>query len=76
MLPSMLLILVHKEYYSFRDTMRRIEELVKFGGFTDTEYLRRSLAREFEQLCERYMTKAYYDAQHLFMHSDNELGIF
>ncbi|KAK1291453.1 Anaphase-promoting complex subunit 4 [Acorus calamus] len=32
------------------DTMQRIEELVTFGGFSDTGYLRRSLAKEFEQL--------------------------
>ncbi|XP_077238290.1 transducin/WD40 repeat-like superfamily protein isoform X2 [Tasmannia lanceolata] len=32
------------------DTMQRVEELVKFGGFSDTEYLRRSLATEFNQM--------------------------
>ncbi|OVA10233.1 Anaphase-promoting complex subunit 4 [Macleaya cordata] len=32
------------------DTMQRVEELVQFGGFSDTEYLRKTLAKEFEQL--------------------------
>ncbi|XP_058067939.1 anaphase-promoting complex subunit 4 isoform X2 [Magnolia sinica] len=32
------------------DTAQRVEELVRFGGFLDTEYLRRTLAKEFEQM--------------------------
>ncbi|KAF8389342.1 hypothetical protein HHK36_026036 [Tetracentron sinense] len=32
------------------DTMQRVRELVQFGGFSDTEFLRRTLAKEFEQL--------------------------
>lgn len=32
------------------DTLQRIEELVRFGGFSDTEYLRRTFAKEFDQL--------------------------
>lgn len=32
------------------DTVHRLQELVQFGGFSDTDYLRRSLAKEFEQL--------------------------
>lgn len=32
------------------ETAERIRELVQFGGFSDTEYLRRTLAKEFQQL--------------------------
>ncbi|KAI3904656.1 hypothetical protein MKW98_014836 [Papaver atlanticum] len=32
------------------ETMLRVEELVQFGGFSDTEYLQRTLAKEFELL--------------------------
>ncbi|XP_057748583.1 anaphase-promoting complex subunit 4 [Arachis stenosperma] len=32
------------------ETMQRIRELVQFGGFSDTEYLRRTLAKEFQQM--------------------------
>ncbi|KAJ4825108.1 Anaphase-promoting complex subunit 4 [Turnera subulata] len=31
-------------------TMQRVKELVQFGGFSDCEYLRRSLAKEFQQM--------------------------
>ncbi|KAL5699236.1 Anaphase-promoting complex subunit 4 [Ranunculus cassubicifolius] len=40
------------------DTMQRLEELVQFGGFSDTNYLRRTLAKEFEQL-EHSFNKAF-----------------
>ncbi|KAG5023282.1 hypothetical protein JHK85_019624 [Glycine max] len=30
------------------ETMQRVRELVQFGGFADTEYLRRTLAKEFQ----------------------------
>lgn len=30
--------------------MHRFDELVRFGGFSDTEYLRRTLAKEFDQM--------------------------
>ncbi|KAJ1379239.1 anaphase-promoting complex subunit 4 isoform X1 [Sesbania bispinosa] len=30
--------------------MERVRELVQFGGFSDTEYLRRTLAKEFQQM--------------------------
>ncbi|KAG9455951.1 hypothetical protein H6P81_000459 [Aristolochia fimbriata] len=33
-----------------QDTMQRVEELVKFGGFSDTEYLHRTLTKEFEEM--------------------------
>ncbi|XP_068652072.1 anaphase-promoting complex subunit 4 [Aristolochia californica] len=33
-----------------QDTMQRVEELVKFGGFSDTEYLQRTLTKEFEEM--------------------------
>ncbi|XP_045824082.1 anaphase-promoting complex subunit 4 [Trifolium pratense] len=32
------------------ETAERVRELVQFGGFSDTEYLRRNLAKEFQQL--------------------------
>ncbi|PIA28643.1 hypothetical protein AQUCO_06800069v1 [Aquilegia coerulea] len=32
------------------DTEQSLQELVQFGGFSDTEFLRRTLAKEFEQL--------------------------
>lgn len=32
------------------DTMQRIEQLVEFGGFSDTKYLERTLANEFNQM--------------------------
>ncbi|XXG51629.1 hypothetical protein AAC387_Pa03g0156 [Persea americana] len=32
------------------DTIHRFEELVRFGGFSDTECLRRTLAKEFDQM--------------------------
>ncbi|CAN0852724.1 Anaphase-promoting complex subunit 4 [Linum grandiflorum] len=32
------------------ETMQRVQELVHYGGFSDTEYLRRTLAKEFEQM--------------------------
>ncbi|XP_057419875.1 anaphase-promoting complex subunit 4 [Lotus japonicus] len=32
------------------ETMERVRELVQFGGFSDTEYLRRTLAKEFQQM--------------------------
>ncbi|CAN1854391.1 Anaphase-promoting complex subunit 4 [Linum perenne] len=32
------------------ETMQRVQELVQYGGFSDTEYLRRTLAKEFEQM--------------------------
>ncbi|XP_020541301.1 anaphase-promoting complex subunit 4 isoform X2 [Jatropha curcas] len=33
-----------------RETMQRVKELVQFGGFSDSEYLRRTLAKEFQQM--------------------------
>ncbi|KAF9614456.1 hypothetical protein IFM89_018692 [Coptis chinensis] len=36
------------------DTLQKLQELVQFGGFSDTEFLRRTLAKEFEQLEYRY----------------------
>ena len=38
----------------FRETMQRVKELVHFGGFLDCEYLRRTLAKEFQQMESRY----------------------
>ncbi|KAI6704977.1 hypothetical protein NL676_007939 [Syzygium grande] len=32
------------------ETMQRVRELLQFGGFGDTEYLRRTLAKEFQQM--------------------------
>ncbi|CAL1372682.1 unnamed protein product [Linum trigynum] len=32
------------------ETMQRVQDLVQFGGFSDTEYLRRTLAKEFQQM--------------------------
>ncbi|XP_043711460.1 anaphase-promoting complex subunit 4 isoform X2 [Telopea speciosissima] len=32
------------------DTMQRLKELVQFGGFSDTKFLQRTLAKEFEQM--------------------------
>ncbi|KAA8515340.1 hypothetical protein F0562_018430 [Nyssa sinensis] len=32
------------------ETMQRVRELVHFGGFLDSEYLRRTLAKEFQQM--------------------------
>lgn len=37
-----------------RDMVQRIEQLVAFGGFSDTKYLERTLAKEFIQLEEWY----------------------
>uniref|UniRef100_A0A2P2INE0 Anaphase-promoting complex subunit 4 n=2 Tax=Rhizophora mucronata TaxID=61149 RepID=A0A2P2INE0_RHIMU len=31
-------------------TMQRVKELVQFGGFSDCEYLQRTLAKEFQQM--------------------------
>lgn len=33
--------------------MQRVKELVQFGGFSDCEYLQRTLAKEFQQLESR-----------------------
>ncbi|CAN1854390.1 Anaphase-promoting complex subunit 4 [Linum perenne] len=38
------------------ETMQRVQELVQYGGFSDTEYLRRTLAKEFEQMESRGST--------------------
>ncbi|RDY04783.1 Anaphase-promoting complex subunit 4, partial [Mucuna pruriens] len=40
------------------ETMQRVRELVQFGGFSDTEYLRRTLAKEF-QLMELSFKEAF-----------------
>ncbi|XP_057963074.1 anaphase-promoting complex subunit 4 [Malania oleifera] len=40
------------------ETMQRVRELAQFGGFLDTEYLRRSLAKEF-QLMESSFKEAF-----------------
>lgn len=32
------------------ETMERVQELAHFGGFTDLDYLRRTLAKEFQQM--------------------------
>ncbi|GKE05942.1 anaphase-promoting complex subunit 4, partial [Tanacetum coccineum] len=32
------------------ETMERVQELAHFGGFTDFDYLRRTLAKEFQQM--------------------------
>ncbi|XP_054802948.1 anaphase-promoting complex subunit 4 isoform X2 [Prosopis cineraria] len=32
------------------ETLERIRELVQFGGFADSEYLKRTLAKEFQQM--------------------------
>ncbi|OAY28862.1 hypothetical protein MANES_15G100000v8 [Manihot esculenta] len=32
------------------ETMQRVKELVQFGGFSDSEYLRRTLAKEFQEM--------------------------
>ncbi|KAJ7946905.1 Anaphase-promoting complex subunit 4 [Quillaja saponaria] len=32
------------------ETMQRVRELVQFGGFSDCEYLKRTLAKEFQQM--------------------------
>ncbi|RZC03630.1 Anaphase-promoting complex subunit 4 isoform B [Glycine soja] len=40
------------------ETMQRVRELVQFGGFADTEYLRRTLAKEF-QLMELSFKEAF-----------------
>ncbi|WCJ26939.1 Anaphase-promoting complex subunit 4 [Euphorbia peplus] len=32
------------------ETMQRLKGLVQFGGFTDTEFLQRTLAKEFQQM--------------------------
>ncbi|KAF2314456.1 hypothetical protein GH714_026616 [Hevea brasiliensis] len=32
------------------ETMQRVKELVHFGGFSDIEYLRRTLAKEFQEM--------------------------
>jgi len=37
-----------------RDTAQRVEQLAAFGGFSDTKYLERTLAKEFNQLEEWY----------------------
>ena len=34
--------------------MRRVKELVQFGGFSDCEHLQRTLAKEFQQMESRY----------------------
>ncbi|CAL5366479.1 unnamed protein product [Camellia sinensis] len=44
----------HKDAFNvLRDkteTMKRVKELVQFGGFLDTGYLQRTLAKEFQQM--------------------------
>ncbi|GAA0164098.1 hypothetical protein LIER_19814 [Lithospermum erythrorhizon] len=32
------------------ETMQRVKELVLFGGFSDTEYLKRTMGKEFQQM--------------------------
>jgi hypothetical protein len=41
--------------FYFRETMQRVKELVQFGGFSDCEYLQRTLAKEFQQMEDRYV---------------------
>lgn len=38
----------------YRETMQRVKELVHFGGFSDPDYLKRTLAKEFQQMELRY----------------------
>ncbi|KAL8249321.1 hypothetical protein R6Q59_006189 [Mikania micrantha] len=40
------------------ETMERVQELAHFGGFTDFDYLRRTLAKEFQQM-ESCFNKAF-----------------
>lgn len=39
---------------SFRETLQRVKELVHFGGFSDCNFLRRTLVEEFKQMESRY----------------------
>lgn len=41
--------------YYLRETVRRVRELVQFGGFSDCEHLQRTLAKEFQQMETRYV---------------------
>lgn len=34
--------------------MQKIKELVQLGGFSDSEYLQRTMAKEFQQMESRY----------------------
>ena len=34
--------------------MQKIKELVQLGGFSDSEYLRRTMAKEFQQMASRF----------------------
>lgn len=47
-----------------RETMQRVKELVHFGGFLDCEYLRRTLAKEFQQMESRYFFLAPFHFHH------------
>lgn len=37
-----------------RETMQSVRDLVNFGGFSDCNYLRRTLLKEFQLLESRY----------------------
>ncbi|PPS00721.1 hypothetical protein GOBAR_AA19941 [Gossypium barbadense] len=38
----------------YMETLQRVKELVHFGGFSDCDFLRRTLAEEFKQMESRY----------------------
>lgn len=46
--------------------MERVQELAHFGGFTDLDYLRRTLAKEFQQMESWY---AFFLCSILYMYA-------
>lgn len=39
-----------------RKTIERVKELLQFGGFSDCDFLRRTLAKEFQHMESRYFS--------------------
>lgn len=52
-------------FLALRETQQRIRELAHFGGFLDSEYLKRSLMKEFQQMESWYAFSVF--SSHLSM---------
>lgn len=51
----------------FRDTARHVEQLVVFGGFTDTHFLERSLVKQFNELQDRWIILSLRNLYQLYV---------
>lgn len=55
--------------------MQRVRELVQFGGFTDCDYLKRTLVKEFQQMESRYKCLlpllSTFSPKYMFLISEN-----